>query len=161
MDSTAAFLLSLVLMVIGLVGTVVPGIPGVPLVWLGLVLFAILDQLHHLPLLTFILLTLIAALGTAADIWGTQLWTRKTGASGWSAMLGSCLLVIGLFFLTLPVALLLAVAGVFSLEWRRRSNAKMAAISSSAWLAGWLFSTVVEFCAALVIILLFAQAFFS
>ncbi len=158
MDTTSAFLLSLLLMVIGLLGTLIPGIPGVPLVWIGLVLFGILDQLHHLPLLTFLLLNLIALLGTSAGIWGTQLWTRKSGASGCSAFAGSCLLVLGLVFLTLPFALLLAVAGVFSLEWRRRSSAKLAAISSSAWLIGWLFSTILEFGSALAVILLLIQA---
>ncbi len=154
-------MLSLLLMLIGLLGTLVPGIPGVPLVWAGLVLFGILDRLQHLPLPTFLLLNFVAILGTSAGIWGTQLWTRKSGASGCSAMIGSCLLVLGLVFFTLPYALLLAVLGVFGLEWRRRSDAKRAAISSSAWLISWLFSTVIEFGSALVIVILFIQAALS
>ncbi|MGB8648181.1 MAG: DUF456 domain-containing protein [Anaerolineae bacterium] len=161
MDTASAFLLSLVLMVIGLLGTLVPGIPGVPLVWVGLILFGILDRLQHLPLPTFLLLNLIAIIGTSAGIWGTQLWTRKSGASGCSSMVGSCLLVLGLVFFTLPYALLLAVLGVFGLEWRRRSDAKRAALSSSAWLIGWLFSTLIEFGAAFIIIILFIQAVLS
>ncbi len=161
MDTGSAFLLSLLIMIIGLLGTLVPGIPGVPLVWLGLILFAILDRLQHIPIPNFILLNLIAALGTTAGIWGTQLWTRKSGASGCSSIFGSCLLALGLIFFTLPVALLLAVAGVFSLEWRRRSDAKRAALSSSAWLVGWTCSTIVEFGSALVIVILFIQAVLS
>ncbi|MGE5138862.1 MAG: DUF456 family protein [Rudaea sp.] len=157
MDSSAYFFIALVVMLAGLLGTLFPGIPGVPLVWLGLVLFAVLDRLQHLSLPGLVVLTLIAAVGTTAGFWGTQLWTRAGGGSGCASMTGSCLLVLGLVFFTLPYALLLALLGVFGVEWRRRSSARLAALSSSAWLIGWLFSTIVEFVSALVIILLFLQ----
>ncbi len=145
-------------MLVGLVGTIVPGIPGVPLVWVALTGFAILDRFQHLELINFLFLTGLAAIGTGAEVWGTQLFVRAGGGSGWSAFAGTCLTAIGLVFFTLPVALILALAGVFGIEWRRRRDVKGAALSSAGWMIGWVLSLAVEFSIAGVIILLFIQS---
>ncbi len=158
MDPTLLFWSALIVMLIGLFGSLAPGIPGVPLVWLALAVYGALDGFHHLTLLRFAVLTVLCIISASAEFWGSQLLARAGGASGWSAFAGTCLAVLGLIFLTLPMALLLALAGVFGLEWRRRADAKRAALSSAGWLIGWLVSTVVEFGTALAVILLFIQA---
>ena len=155
MDTSVLFIAALLVMLIGLAGTVLPGIPGAPLVWAGLAGFAILDGFHHVSILAFVILTLIAAAGATAGFWSTQLAARAGGASGCSSLAGSCLVVLGLVFFTLPYALLLAILGVFGLEWRRKSDARRAALVSSVWLIGWVVSTVIEFVSALVLIVFF------
>ncbi len=149
---------ALLVMLIGLFGSLAPGIPGVPLVWLALAAYGVLDGFQHLTLLRFAALTVLCLISAGAEFWGTQLLAKAGGASGWSALAGSCLAVLGLIFLTLPMALLLALAGVFGLEWRRRADARRAALSSAGWLVGWVLSIVVEFGTALAVILLFIQA---
>ncbi len=146
-----------VVMLVGLVGTLLPGIPGIPLIWLALAGFIVVDRFQHLSFLRFLLFTVIAIIGSGAEMWSTQALTRVSGGSGWSAMAGTCLTVIGLIVFTLPTALLLALAGVFGLEWRRRKHAGRAAVSSVGWLIGWALSVVLEFSTAVVLILLFVQ----
>ncbi len=145
-------------MIVGLIGTLLPGIPGVPLVWLAAGVYGILDGFHHLSLLTFLVLTILTLIGASAELLGTQLMARAGGASGWSAFAGSCLAALGLIFFTLPAALLIALAGVFGLEWRRGKNPARAAVGSAGWLVGWVVATAIEFVTALLIVLLFVQS---
>jgi uncharacterized protein YqgC (DUF456 family) len=153
MDTAALFLIAVLVMLIGLLGTVVPGVPGIPLVWVGALGFAMGDRFQHLPLNVFLVLTLLAMVGTSAGLWATNLFARAGGASGCSALLGTCLAALGLIFFTLPIALLLALAGVFGIEWRRRGEAKRAAIGSAGWLLGWGLATLLEFFIALAMVL--------
>ncbi len=155
MDLASLILLAVLIMLLGLLGTLIPGVPGVPLIWLVLVGFVLFDKFQHLSFLSFLFLTLLAGIGTSAELWGTQLFVRATGGSGWTATIGSCLAVIGLVFFTLPIALLIALAGVFGIEWRRRRDAVRAGLSSAGWLIGWALSLVVEVTTAIAIILLF------
>ncbi len=155
MDFTSAVVVVIVVMLVGLLGTLVPGIPGFPLIWLGLVGFVLFDRFQHLPLLNFLVLTLLAVAETSVELWATQLFVRATGGSGRAATVGSCLTALGLLFFTLPTALLIAILSVFGLEWRRRRDAPRAVLSSAGWLAGWAVSLVVEVALAAAIILLF------
>ncbi len=157
MSLASLVVLTLVVMLVGLLGTLVPGIPGIPLIWLALAGFEVFDRFQHLSIPAFLLLTAVALVGTTAEVWGTRLFVHATGGSGWTAAAGSCLAVIGLLFFTLPMALVIALAGVFGLEWRRRKSACGAALSSAGWLAGWALSLVVQLTTAIVIILLFVQ----
>jgi uncharacterized protein len=156
-DLATLTVLVLVVMLIGLVLALVPGLPGVALIWLALLAFVLLDRFEHLSLLRFAFLTLLSIVGSTAELWGTNLLVHATGGSRWTAMLGSCLAFIGLVFFTLPIALLLALAAVFGVEWRRRRDALGAGLSSAGWLAGWGLAFIVEIAAAIAIILLFAQ----
>ena len=150
--------LALLVMLIGLIGTFVPGVPGVPLVWLAAAAFALLDRFHQLGLFSFLSITLLGIVGTTAGIWGSQLLARATGGSGRSAAAGTCLAALGLIFFTVPIALLLALAGVFGIEFKRRRDAKLATLSSAGWLVGWLLTAVIEFVIALVMIVIFVTS---
>jgi uncharacterized protein YqgC (DUF456 family) len=157
MDYASILAIALIVMLIGLLGTLLPGIPGVPLIWLALTGFAVLDRFQHFSLLQFLFLTMIAGIGSSAEWWGTQIFIRAGGGSTWSAVAGTCLMAIGLFFFTLPTAVLIALAGVFGVEWRRGRDPMRAGLSSVGWLIGWVLSLIVEVAMAIVIILLFVQ----
>jgi len=154
------------LMLLGLAGSFLPAIPGIPLVWLGVAGYGILDGFNHLSLPVFLGLTVIAAIGATAEMWGTQVGARAGGASGWSALVGSCVGTVALVFLSLPLALLAALAGVFGMEFlrssrssdSRRDDVGQAARGSSGWLAGWALSFVLQFSVSMFMILLFLWA---
>jgi uncharacterized protein YqgC (DUF456 family) len=145
-------------MLLGLAGSFLPLIPGVPLVWLGATGYGILDRFQHLSLSAFLVLTLLGAVGTTAEMWATQIGARAGGASGWSALAGSCLGGLALLFFSLPMALLAALAGVFGVELWRRGDVETAARGSSGWLAGWALSAVAQFSVSLFMILIFLWA---
>jgi uncharacterized protein YqgC (DUF456 family) len=143
---------------LGLVGAFVPLIPGVPLVWLGATIYALLDGFQHLSLPAFLVLTFLGAVGTTAELLATQIGTRAGGASGWSAAVGSCLAGLALFFFSLPMALLAALAAVFGVELWRRGDLETATRGSGGWLAGWLLSAVAQFAISMFMILFFLWA---
>ena len=150
-------------MLVGLAGAFLPGIPGVPLVWLGVAGYSLLDGFQHLSFPTFLVLTLLGAIGTTAELWVTQAGARAGGASGWSAAAGSCVGMVAMFFFSLPIALLAALAGVFGSEWLRtfrssawrRGDVEAAARGSGGWLVGWALSAVLEFSLSVLMILVF------
>lgn len=142
-------------MLLGLVGAFLPFIPSVPLVWLGATGYGILDGFHHLSLPAFLVLTVLGAVGTTAEVWATQIGAQAGGASGWSALAGSCLGGLTMLFFGLPIALLAALAGVFGIEWLRRGDLETAARGSGGWLAGWALSAVAQFFISLFMMLFF------
>jgi uncharacterized protein YqgC (DUF456 family) len=153
-------------MLLGLAGAFLPLVPGLPLVWLGVAIYGFLDGFQHLSLAVFLILTLVAAIGTTAEMWSTQIGARAGGASGWSAIVGSCLGMVAMLFFSLPLALLAAVAAVFGIELLRTSRSPdkgqgsvgVAARGSGGWLAGWALSAVSQFFISLFIILFFLWA---
>ena len=142
-------------MLLGLGGAFLPFIPSVPLVWLGGAGYGFLDGFHRLSLPAFLAFTVIGAIGTTAEMWATQIGARAGGASGWSALAGSCLGGLAMLFFSLPLALLAALAGVFGVELWRRGDVDAAARGSGGWLAGWALSAVAQFSVALFMILFF------
>jgi uncharacterized protein YqgC (DUF456 family) len=155
MESLCLFGCALGVMLLGLAGAFLPLVPGVPLVWVGVAGYGILDGFQHLSVPAFVVLTLLGLAGSIAEVWATQIGAQAGGASGWSALAGTCLGALVLLFFSLPVALLAALGSVFGIEWLRRGDVETAARGSGGWLAGWALSAVAQFAVSLFMILLF------
>lgn len=145
----------LLVMLLGLAGSVLPVIPCVPTIWLGAAGYGLLDGFRHLSLPAFLILTLFGVVGATAELWATQLGARTGGASGCSALSGSCVGGLVLLFFSLPIAILAALASVFGLELLRGQETGQAARGAGGWLAGWALSAVVQFSIGLFMILFF------
>jgi len=158
MESFCLFGGALGVMLLGLAGAFVPLVPGVPLVWLGVTGYGLLDGFEHLGVPAWLVLTLLGIVGTTAEMWATQIGAQAGGASGWSALAGSCVGALAMLFFSLPLALLAALAGVFGIEWWRRGDLGTATRGSGGWLAGWALSAVAQFAISLFMILFFLWA---
>lgn len=154
-ESLCLFGGALGVMLLGLAGAFLPLVPGVPLVWLAATGYGILDGFHNLTFPAFLVLTLLGAVGTGAEMWATQIGARAGGASGWSAAAGSCVGALAMLFFGMPIALLAALAGVFGIELWRRSDVETAARGSGGWLLGWALSALAQFSVSLFMILFF------
>jgi uncharacterized protein YqgC (DUF456 family) len=159
---TAALTIAVLVMLIGLVGVLLPVLPGLILVWLGILVYALLEGFAAIDPLTFAVLTLLAVVGITADIWMTQLGARLGGASWRSQLLGLLGGLVGaiLFFFLGGItaglgALIGSVVGVFVGEYLRYDDWNQALRSGAGWMLGWLASVVFQFVIGGVMIIVF------
>ena len=183
LGETAAFTVAVFLMLIGLLGVILPVIPGLILVWVGALIFAIVDKFSIITPWTFLGLSLLAILGISAEIWMTQLGAKMGGATFKSQLVG---LVVGVFgALLIPLlggllevllgpllggilagifaalgAVIGSILGVLGAEYYRLREWNQALRAGCGWLLGWLASTLFQlFIGALMIILFLWQAY--
>ncbi len=146
---------ALVFMFIGLLGVLLPFVPGVTLIWLVALIYAIAEGFENIDPVTMVVLSLIALPGITADIWVTNLGAKAGGASFWSiagSLLGG---VIGFVVANLPGALIGSLVGLIAVELVRAKDWRQALKASGGWIAGWLFSTVVQLVIGAIMIALF------
>ncbi len=160
--SSLPFWIALIAMLVGLAGTVLPALPGVGLIWFAALIYAVADGFTNLTPLGFGAITLLAALGIAADFLLTQAGSRMAGAS-WQALAAGILLgalgfLFGLFvggIGAVPTAILGTLLGIFIVEYRRRRDWAEALKAGGGWLAGCLASRGLQFLLALGMIAIF------
>jgi uncharacterized protein YqgC (DUF456 family) len=158
-----AFWVALIAMIIGLVGVFLPIIPGVGFIWIVVTVYAVVERFATIDLISFVVLTILGAIGVSADLWMSQVGARAGGADPLSLLVGALFgavgALIGLLFLgvgAIPGAIIGALAGVIIAEWHRREDWKEAFKVGGGWLAGCALSGVVQFVIAILMILLFA-----
>ena len=147
--------LALLIMLIGLIGTIVPAIPGTILILLGAFLYALADGFQAVGWPTLIVLGLLTIVATTADIWASTAGAKMSGASGWSIVSGSIGGLVGLVLLSLPGAIIGAVAGVLLTEVIRVGDWNKALKAGRGWLIGWAISTVVQLGIGLIMVTIF------
>ena len=150
-----ALILVFVLMAVGVIGTVVPMIPGTILIFIGALIYAFADGFQIVGWPTLVVMGLLTAVATTADIWASSVGARIGGASGWSVLLGLVGGLAGLVFFSLPGAVVGAVLGVLLTEILRVRDWRKALRAGGGWLVGWLLSAVVQLGAALVMVVIF------
>jgi uncharacterized protein YqgC (DUF456 family) len=154
-ENTIVLVITALVMLIGLLGTVLPVLPGTVLILLGALFYAVLDGFQSVGWPTLLVLALLTAVATTADIWVGGLGARAGGASGWSILAGLVGSFAGLVFFNLPGAIIGAILGVLILEIVRVRDWRKALKAGSGWAAGWLLSVFVQLGLGLVMIAIF------
>jgi uncharacterized protein YqgC (DUF456 family) len=157
-----AFWVALAVMCIGLIGVLVPLVPGTALIWVAALVYALAEEFTLIDPISFAVLTLLGGLGLTADIWVSQAGGKIGGAS-WQSLLaglglGALGFFIGLFFGgigALPAGMIGMLAGILLYEYSKQKDWKEAARAGVGWLAGCLFSGVVQLTLSLAMILIF------
>ncbi len=157
-----AFWLALAAMIVGLIGVVMPAIPGVGFIWLVTLIYAIAERFTAIDPLTFIVLTILGAIGFTADLWMGQVGAKAGGASPWSLLVGLLLggvgAIIGAVLLgvgVIPGAIIGTVAGVIIAEYHRLEDWRLALKAGGGWAVGCLLSGGVQLLIAFLMIFIF------
>jgi uncharacterized protein YqgC (DUF456 family) len=156
-----AFWVAVVMMVIGLIGVIMPVVPGVGFIWIVILVYAIAERFATIDAITFVVLTILGAIGVTADLWMTQVGAKAGGASPMSLLVGLLLgavgAVIGTLFIvgTIPGAIIGAIIGVVIAEYHRREDWNDALKSGGGWAAGCLLSGGVQLIISIIMILIF------
>ncbi len=153
--NTIVLVLAFVLMLVGLIGTVMPIIPGTLLIFLAALGYALLEGFQAVGWPTLLVLGVLAALATTADVWASSVGAKMGGASGWSVVAGLLGGLVGFFLFTLPGAILGALLGVLVTEIVRLGELRQALKAGTGWIVGWALATVVQLGSGLTMIAIF------
>jgi uncharacterized protein YqgC (DUF456 family) len=152
---TLALIAALVVILVGLIGTVVPGIPGTLLIFLGALLYAVMEGFQAVGWPTLVVLGLLTLAATGADLLATSVGARLGGASGWSIVGGLAGGLVGMLVFTLPGAILGALLGVLAVEVLRAKDWRQALKAGSGWAVGWIVATILQVAIGLVMAAIF------
>ena len=157
-----AFYLTLAAMIVGLLGVFLPVIPGVGFIWIVVAIYAIAERFATIDPITFVVLTVLGAIGLTSDLWMSQVGAKAGGGSVWSLLgalvLGAIGAIVGLAFLgvgAVPGAIIGAILGVVLVEWYQNRDWEEALKVGTGWAAGCLLSGGVQFVIGVLMILIF------
>lgn len=141
--------LTLFVLLIGLVGLVVPIFPGLTVMWLGTLVYALLEYSAHLMTgwdwFLFVLITILMLIGNVID---NIIITRKMRDQyvPWSSILiAFAVSLVASVFLTPLVGLVAAPVGLFAAEVTRLRDRGKAFASTRAYMVGWGWAFVARF----------------
>lgn len=153
--NTIVLVLTLIVMLVGLIGIVLPIIPGTILIFVVAVIYALIERFQAVGWPTLVVLGLLAAVATSADIWASSVGAKMSGASGWSVIVGLVAGLAGFVVFSLPGAIFGAILGVLLTEIIRLGDWRQALKAGSGWLLGWVLSTVVQLVIGLIMVAIF------
>jgi uncharacterized protein YqgC (DUF456 family) len=148
--------LTSILMLVGLIGTVLPILPGTILIFAGALLYALVEGFQVVGWPTLVVLGILAAVATTADLWASSIGAKIGGASGWSVVIGLLAGLVGFVVLNLPGAIIGAILGVLLTEIVRVGDWRQALKAGGGWVVGWVLSTLVQLGIGLVMVAIFA-----
>jgi len=132
---------TLFVLLAGLAGLLIPVFPGLTIMWLGTLVYALVQasigKMSWVDWALFTLITLIMAGGNIADNFIIAKHVRDKNVP-WSSILWAFAagIIISLFFT--PIAgMVAAPAGLFFAEWRRLRDRAAAFANTRAWMTGW------------------------
>ena len=147
------------LVLAGLAGTVLPVLPGAPLIFAGLLLAAWIDDFQRVTWVTLLVLGLLTLASMATDFIATALGARRVGATR-LAVIGALVgTVVGLLF-GIPGLIFGPFIGAVVGELMSHGGVQQASrVGVATWL-GLIFGTIAKLAFALMMIGVFAAAYF-
>jgi uncharacterized protein YqgC (DUF456 family) len=124
-DTAIACLIGLI-MLVGIVGLFIPVFPDLLLIWAAALGYGLIIGWEANGPLLFGLITLLAIVGTLADVWMSTLGGRAGGASFGSIIVGTIFGFLGMIFLTPLGGIGILLLSIFLLEYRRIGDADKA-----------------------------------
>lgn len=139
----------LALLVFGLLGLLIPIFPGLTVMWIGTLIYAIIQALignmNWVDWLLFALITILMIVGNVIDNiiiakhmrdkdipWGSIFWAFAAG--------------IAVSLIMTPIAGMVASpVGLYLAEWRRLRDKTQAFANTKAWMTGWGWSLAARF----------------
>ncbi len=133
--------LTLFVLLAGLAGLLIPVFPGLTIMWLGTLVYALVqaanDSMAWVDWLLFTLITLSMIGGNIADNFIIAKHVREKNVP-WSSIIWAFAagIIVSLFFTPLG-GMAAAPAGLFLAEWRRLRDRSAAFANTKAWMTGW------------------------
>ena len=147
---------TLFVLLVGLVGLAVPVFPGLTIMWLGTLVYALLQnsagKMTGWDWVAFFIITILMIVGNIVD---NLIIARKMRDHyiPWSSILFAfAVSIIASLFFTPLIGLIAAPAGLFLAELRRLKNRDEAWKSTRAYMTGWGWAFAARFMIGLVIV---------
>ncbi len=147
------------LVVLGVIGLALPVLPGVPLLYGGLLLGAWIDDYARVGVTTIIVIGVIAAVAWLMDVVASVVTTKQAGASR-QAMIGTLIGAMVGLLAGLPGLIIGTVAGAAIGEIMAQRGASQATRVGLAAGLGFVLALVVKLVFAILMLGIFAYAYF-
>lgn len=152
---TIVLIFTAIAMLVGVAGTVLPVIPGTILIFVAALVYALIEGFQAIGWPTLLVMGVLTALATTADIWASSIGAKMGGASMWSVVIGLIASLVGFVVFNLFGAILGAVLGVLITEAVRVGDWRQALKAGSGWAIGWVLSTIFQLVTALIMVAIF------
>ncbi len=133
----------------GLFGLLIPVFPGLTVMWIGTLVYAIVQGINgNMTWVDWVLFTLITLLMIGGNIIDNIIIAKHVRDKNvpWSSILWAFAagIVVSLFFT--PIAGMIASpVGLYLAEWRRLKEKQAALANTKAWMTGWGWSLAARF----------------
>lgn len=145
------FLESLTLLVLlsGLIGLLIPVFPGLTIMWLGTLIYAIVQATNgSMTWVDWVLFTFITLLMIGGNIVDNIIIAKHVREKNvpWSSILWAFAAGIIVSFMFTPiVGMVASPTGLFLAEWQRLKDKQIAFDNTKAWMKGWGWSLAARF----------------
>jgi uncharacterized protein YqgC (DUF456 family) len=133
--------LTLFFMLVGLAGLVIPIFPGLVVMWLATLIYALIQasiqNMHWFEWVLFALITLLMLAGSTVDNIIIASRVREKQVPWGSIIVGYLAGIIASLFFTPLIGIAAAPLGLFSAEYLRLRDSRIAFVSTRAWMTGW------------------------
>lgn len=148
----------LTLLVFGLIGLLIPIFPGLTVMWIGTLIYAIIQSsignMTWVSWLLFVLVTILMIVGNVIDNIIIAKHVRDKNVP-WSSIIWAFVAGIVVSLILTPIiGIIAAPVGLYLAEWRRLQDKSSAFANTKAWMTGWGWSLAARFGIGVVMILL-------
>jgi uncharacterized protein len=152
--------LTLLVLLSGLIGLLIPVFPGLTIMWLGTLVYAIVQASSgNMTWVDWVLFTLITLLMIGGNIVDNIIIAKHVREKNvpWSSILWAFAAGIVVSFMFTPlVGMVASPTGLFLAEWQRLKDKQVAFDNTKAWMKGWGWSLAARFGIGVVMIIFWA-----